>query len=87
MPVVCTTFQEFGVWAGVRAGWAAANVSGPEDASVLAGYRSARGDALAALFDRCVIGLRLLVLTGFRLMEIQFLRWGYVGDDCIELPD
>ena len=30
---------------------------------------------------------RLLLLTGCRLSEIQFLRWEYVRDDCIELPD
>ena len=29
----------------------------------------------------------LLLLTGRRLSEIQFLRWEYVRDDCIELPD
>ena len=26
-------------------------------------------------------------LTGCRLSEIQFLRWEYVKDDCIEHPD
>ena len=31
--------------------------------------------------------LRLLLLTGCRLSEIQFLRWEYVKDDYIELPD
>ena len=30
---------------------------------------------------------RLLLLTGCWLSEIQFLRWEYVKDDCIELPD
>ena len=34
-----------------------------------------------------VAALRLLLLTGCRLSEIQFLRWEYVKDDCIELPD
>ena len=28
-----------------------------------------------------------MLLTGCRLSEIQFLRWEYVKDDCIELPD
>ena len=34
-----------------------------------------------------VAALRLLLLTGCRLSEIQFLRWEHVKDDCIELPD
>ena len=34
-----------------------------------------------------VAAIRLLLLTGCRLSEIQFLRWDYVTDDCIELPD
>ena len=34
-----------------------------------------------------VAALRLLLLTGCRLSEIQFLRWEYVKEDCIELPD
>ena len=34
-----------------------------------------------------VAAFRLLLLTGCRLSEIQFLRWEYVSDDCIELPD
>ena len=34
-----------------------------------------------------VAAFRLLLLTGCRLSEIQFLRWKYVKDDCIELPD
>ena len=34
-----------------------------------------------------VAAFRLLRLTGCRLSEIQFLRWEYVRDDCIELPD
>ena len=34
-----------------------------------------------------VATFRLLLLTGCRLSEIQFLRWEYVKDDCIELPD
>ena len=34
-----------------------------------------------------VAALRLLLLTGCRLSEIQLLRWDYVKDDCIELPD
>ena len=33
------------------------------------------------------LGIRLLLLTGCRLSEIQFLRWDYVKKDCIELPD
>ena len=33
-----------------------------------------------------VAAFRLLLLTGCRLSEIQFLRWEYVKDDCIELP-
>ncbi len=34
-----------------------------------------------------VVAFRLLLLTGCRLSEIQFLHWEYVTDDCIELPD
>ena len=34
-----------------------------------------------------VAAFRLLLLTGCRLSEVQFLRWEYVKDDCIELPD
>ena len=34
-----------------------------------------------------VAAFRLLLLTGCRLSEIQFLRWECVKDDCIELPD
>ncbi len=34
-----------------------------------------------------VAAFRLLLLTGCRLSEIQFLRWEYVREDCIELPD
>ena len=34
-----------------------------------------------------VAAFRLLLLTGCRLSEIQFLRWEYVKGDCIELPD
>ena len=34
-----------------------------------------------------VAAFRLLLLTGCRLSEIQFLRWEYVKDGCIELPD
>ena len=34
-----------------------------------------------------VAAFRLLLLTGCRLSEIQFLRWEYVKDDCIELRD
>ena len=30
---------------------------------------------------------RLLLLTGCRMSEIRDLRWEYVKDDCIELPD
>ena len=34
-----------------------------------------------------VAAIRLLLLTGCRLSEIQTLRWEHVKDDCIELPD
>ena len=34
-----------------------------------------------------VAALRLLLLTGCRLSEIQFLRWDHVKHDCIELRD
>ena len=34
-----------------------------------------------------VTAFRPLLLTGCRLSEIQFPRWEYVRDDCIELPD
>ncbi len=34
-----------------------------------------------------VAAFRLLLLTGCRLSEIQFLRWEYVREDCIDLPD
>ena len=34
-----------------------------------------------------VAAFRLLLLTGCRLSEIQFLRWDYVKDGCIELPE
>ena len=34
-----------------------------------------------------VAAFRLLLLTGCRHSEIQTLRWEYVKDDCIELPD
>ena len=34
-----------------------------------------------------VAAFRLLLLTGCRLSEIQFLRWEYLKDDYIELPD
>ena len=34
-----------------------------------------------------VAAFRLLLLMGYRLSEIQFLRWEYVKDDRIELPD
>ena len=34
-----------------------------------------------------VAAFRLLLLTGCRLSEIQFLRWECVREDCIELPD
>ena len=34
-----------------------------------------------------VAAFRLLLLTGCRLSEIQFLRWEHVKNDCIELPD
>ena len=34
-----------------------------------------------------IAAFHLLLLTGCRLSEIQFLRWEYVKGDCIELPD
>ena len=34
-----------------------------------------------------VAAFRLLLLTGCRMAEIRDLRWEYVKDDCIELPD
>ena len=34
-----------------------------------------------------VAAFRLLLLTGCRMSEIRDLRWEYVQDDCIELPD
>ena len=34
-----------------------------------------------------VAAFRLLLLTGCRMAEIRDLRWDYVKDDCIELPD
>ena len=34
-----------------------------------------------------VVAFRLLLLTGCRMAEIRDLRWDYVKDDCIELPD
>ena len=34
-----------------------------------------------------VAAFRLLLLTGCRMSEIRDLRWEYVRDDCIELPD
>ncbi len=34
-----------------------------------------------------VAAIRLLLLTGCRLSEIQTLRWEHVRADCIELPD
>ena len=34
-----------------------------------------------------ITAFRLLLLTGCRLSEIQFLRWEFVKDDCIDLPD
>ena len=48
------------------------------------------GEVLAEAEDEmpsAVAAFRLLLLTGCRLSEIQFLRWEYVKDDCIELPD
>ena len=44
--------------------------------------REAEGEMPSA-----VAAIRLLLLTGCRLSEIQFLRWEYVKGDCIELPD
>ena len=34
-----------------------------------------------------VAAFRLLLLTGCRMSEIRDLRWDYVKNDCIELPD
>ena len=34
-----------------------------------------------------VAAFRLLLLTGCRMSEIRDLRWEYVKNDCIELPD
>ena len=34
-----------------------------------------------------VAAFRLLLLTGCRMSEVRDLRWEYVKDDCIELPD
>ena len=34
-----------------------------------------------------VAAFRLLLLTGCRMSEIRDLRWEYVQNDCIELPD
>ena len=34
-----------------------------------------------------VAAFRLLLLTGCRMSEIRDVRWEYVKDDCIELPD
>ena len=34
-----------------------------------------------------VVAFRLLLLTGCRMSEIRDLRWDYVTNDCIELPD
>ena len=34
-----------------------------------------------------VAAFRLLLLTGCRMSEIRDLRWEYIKDDCIELPD
>ena len=34
-----------------------------------------------------VAAFRLLLLTGCRMSEIRDLRWEYVKDDCIELPN
>ena len=48
------------------------------------------GDVLRVAEDEmpsAVAALRLLLLTGCRLSEIQFLRREYVKDHCIELPD
>ena len=48
------------------------------------------GDVLRQAEDEmpsAVAAFRLLLLTGCRLSEIQFLRWEYVKDDYIELPD
>ena len=44
--------------------------------------REAEGEMPSA-----VAAFRLLLLTGCRMSEVHDLRWGYVKDDCIELPD
>ncbi len=44
--------------------------------------REAEGEMPSA-----VAAFRLLLLTGCRMSEIRDLRWEYVKDDCIELPD
>ena len=49
-------------------------------------YRSACPQQIARV-HQTVADFRLLLLTGCRPSEIQFLRWEYVRDDCIELPD
>ena len=51
-------------------------------------YSTSRStDRVAGHEQWSVAAFRLLLLTACRLSEIQFLRWEYVKDDCIELPD
>ena len=48
------------------------------------------GEVLREMEDEmpsAVAAFRLLLLTGCRMSEIRDLRWEYVKDDCIELPD
>ena len=39
------------------------------------------------MMPSAVAAFRLLLLTGCRMSEIRDLRWDYVKNDCIELPD
>ena len=48
------------------------------------------GEVLREVEDEmpsAVAAFRLLLLTGCRMSEIRDLRWEYVKDDCLELPD
>ena len=55
----------------------------PEETERLGGVLREAEDVMPS----AVAAIRLLLLTGCRLSEIQFLRWEYVKGDCIELPD
>ena len=55
----------------------------PEETERLGKILRATEDELPS----AVAAIRLLLLTGCRLSEIQFLRWEYLKDDCIELSD